>query len=99
MPFSTPCNSPSTRTNATSAKLKRGSTFWAIGSGRKSYCNLLYKASPGYLNALAVFMRKEPTHIGSGSTFNAGSLGYTAVFKARLLKTGSTRYGTMSINN
>ena len=27
-------------------KLKRGSTFWAIGSGRKSYWNLLYKASP-----------------------------------------------------
>ena len=74
-----------------------GSSWWGvIGGGRG---NLLYKASPGYLNALAVFMRKEQTHIGSGSTFNAGSLGYTAVFKARLLKTGSTRYGTMSINN
>ena len=48
---------------------------------------------------LAVFMRKEPTRVGSGSTFDAGSLGYTAVFMARLLKTGSTRYGTMSINN
>jgi hypothetical protein len=38
--------------------------------------------------------RKEPTRIGSGSTFNAGSLGYTVVFRARLLRTGSTRYGT-----
>ena len=48
---------------------------------------------------LAVFMRKEPTRVGSGSTFNDGSVGYTAVFMARLLKTGSTKYGTMSINN
>ena len=37
--------------------------------------------------------------IGSGSMFNAGSHGYTAVFMARLVQTGSTRYGTMSINN
>ena len=44
---------------------------------------LLCKALPGYLNALAIFMRKEPTRIGSGSTFNAGCRGYTAVFRAR----------------
>jgi len=39
------------------------------------------------LNVLAVVMRKEPTRIGSGSTFDAGCRGYTAVFKARLLRT------------
>jgi hypothetical protein len=63
---------------------------WGLG-GRG---NLLCKASPDCLNVPAVFMRKEPTRIGSGSTLNAGCRGYTAVFKARLLKTGSTRYGT-----
>jgi len=53
--------------------------WWGLG-GRG---NLLCKASPDSLNVPAVFMRKEPTRIGSGRPFIAGCRGYTAVFRAR----------------
>ena len=82
-----------------SVRPRKNSKFWANSWNRRSYWNLLSKSSPDSLNVPAVFMRKEPTLIDFGSTLSAGCRGYTMVFRARWLRTGSTRYGTTSIYN
>ena len=76
---------------------KKGFDFWVVDSNRSSCWHRWRETLPDSLKAFVVLMKKEPTRVGSSNTIKVRSRGVSVVFRERLRRFPSNRYGITPI--